>query len=326
MALAAGLVLGIGLLILLLRTVRGDLLARAFTDVNFTYLLLAALPFLLTFGVKVTRWGLLFGRDSPGWCTLFGAISVGYGVNTIVPLRLGEVVTAYWIRGRSEIGMARALGTIAVERVTDGVAVLLILVVFAPTVAFPPALVAPTVIVGAVMVAGLAGLTVVAVVSVPRDGVTTAILSRLENTPLRLILPVVGQAVGGARALRDPVALTLYVCYTAVIWISNSVLFWLLVRAFHINVPVSAGFLLTGVLFLGMAVPSSPGYLGVYDYLMVLTLGLYKIGHVPAIAAALASHFINVVPVTVVGLLLLAHHGAGRVFRIAVAADRGGQS
>ncbi len=322
LALVAGLVLGVGLLVLLLRTVSGDVLASAFAHVDYTYLLIALVPFLLTFGIKVTRWGLLFGQDSPTWWTLFGAISVGYGVNTVLPLRLGEVVTAYWVRDRSRVGMARALGTIAVERITDGVAVLLILVVFAPTVAFPRALVAPTIVVGGLMVAGLAALVVVALMSAPEAGWAQRIIARFRETPLRVVVEMLGQALTGVRALRDPGALSLYLAYTVIIWVSNSVLFWLLVRAFHLDVPLSAGFLLTGVLFLGMAVPSSPGYLGVFDYLMVLTLSLYDVRHGPAVAAALAAHFINFVPVTVVGLLLLARHGETLVLSLASRSSR----
>lgn len=299
-----------------------DLLARAFAQVDYTYLLIALVPFLLTFGIKVTRWGLLFGRDAPTWRALFEAISVGYGVNTILPLRLGEVITAYWVRDRSQVGMARTLGTIAVERITDGVAVLLILVVFAPTVAFPPALIAPTVVIGGLMVAGLASLVVVALVSEPQAGWMERAILRLRATPLRLVVDMLAQAFTGVRALRQPSAFSLYLLYTVIIWVSNSVLFWLLVRAFHLDVPLSAGFLLTGVLFLGMAVPSSPGYLGVFDYLMVLTLSLYNVKHADAVAAALAAHFINFVPVTIVGLALLAWHGQGVALNLAAWSGR----
>ena len=71
------------------------MLGRAFSNVDYRFLALALIPFVLTFAVKVTRWVLLFGADSPRWRTLFEAICVGYGVNTVVPLRAGEIVTAY---------------------------------------------------------------------------------------------------------------------------------------------------------------------------------------------------------------------------------------
>jgi uncharacterized protein (TIRG00374 family) len=301
-------------------------LAHAFSSADYRYLILAAIPFAVILCVKVSRWGLLFGPGAPSWSTLFGAISVGYGVNTIVPFRIGEAVTAYWVRDRAGVSMVRTLGTVAVERITDGVSVLLILVIFAPTVSFPAAWVGPTVLVGAVLVAALGLLIVIAAVPRQERAWLQHIARRLHQSPARLLVEPVGHAFAGVRALRNPSALALYVGYTAVIWVGNSILFWLLVRAFHLNVPLSAGFLLTGVLFLGMAVPSSPGYLGVFDYLMVITLSLYHVARGPAVAAALAAHVINFVPVTVVGLLLLAHHGAGRAFGLLVASQRTEQS
>lgn len=308
-ALVAGLALGVALLVLLLRTVSPGLLAHAFASVDYRYLVLAIIPFLMTIGIKVSRWVLLFGSDAPTWRTLFEAICVGYGVNTVVPLRAGEVVTAYWVRDRTGLSMMRTLGTIAVERVTDGVSVLAILVLFAPTVAFPAQLVGPTVAVGALLAFALVGLVALVGFSPSERGRISVWVERWRRTPARIVIDALAQALEGVRALRGRYALSLYVVYTLVIWVSNSLLFWLLARAFQLDVPLSAGFLLTGVLFLGMAVPSSPGYLGVFDYLMVLTLGLYSVPRGQAVAAALATHFIFFVPVTVVGLMLLAHHG-----------------
>jgi uncharacterized membrane protein YbhN (UPF0104 family) len=80
-------------------------------------------------------------------------------------------------------------------------------------------------------------------------------------------------------------------------------------RAFHIDAPLTAGILLTAVLNLGMSVPSSPGYLGVFDFLMVLTLGLYGVHRTPALAAALAFHAIAFVPVTIIGLVYIVRSG-----------------
>lgn len=314
--LVIGLLLGIALLVLLLRTVSPATLGRAFAGADYWYLAAGMLPFVLILGAKVSRWQLLFGPGPPRWWTLFGAISVGYAVNTVVPLRMGEIVTAYWVRDRESVGMAKTLGTVAVERVTDGLAVLLLLVLFAPTVAFPPALLVPVVAVGAALLVLLAILLGAAVVSAGERAWLRRLDTRLRETRARVLAEWISQAFAGTRAIADPRRFLLYLLYTAFIWSANSVLLWLLVRAFHLDVPLAGGFLLTGVLFLGMAVPSSPGYLGVFDYLMVLMLGLYGVAHGPAVAAALAAHVVTFVPVTVVGLLLLAHHGAGRALGV----------
>src|SRR5206468_11907746 len=119
----------------------------------------------------------------------------------------------------------------------------------------------------------------------------TGLLERLEGSRLRVVAGVLRQALAGLSALRGR-SFALFVLYTAVIWISNGLLLWLIARAFHLDVPLVAGFLLTGVLLPGMAVPSSPGYIGIFDYLMVLTLGLYGEPHARSVAAAFAAHVI----------------------------------
>lgn len=310
----AGIAFGLFLLIALLRSVDPARFGAAFRQADYLYVLLALIPFCAIIAVKVVRWALLFGTDAPSFSALFGALNAGYAVNTLVPLRLGELVTAYWVRDASGIGMVRVLGTIAVERVTDGFAVFTILLVTAPTVAFPRRLVAPALTLGVLLAVALAVMALIAVTS---GSWLEPLLLRLEGTRARLGASMVRQAVEGLRALRDPSALALYAVYTAVIWGCNAVLLWLVARAFHLDVPLGAGFLLTGVLYLGMAVPSSPGYIGVFDYLMVLTLGLYGAAHDRAVAAALAAHFINFVPVTVVGLIVLGRHGLSRAINLA---------
>jgi uncharacterized protein (TIRG00374 family) len=130
-------------------------------------------------------------------------------------------------------------------------------------------------------------------------------MRRLETGRAAPAGRAVRQIVEGLQALRHGRSLLLVLGYTIVIWATNVLFGWLLLRAFHIEVPVAGAALLTAVLNLGMAVPSSPGYVGVYEYLMVLTLGLYQIARAPALAAALILHLIAFGVVTVVGLVYI---------------------
>jgi len=114
------------------------------------------------------------------------------------------------------------------------------------------------------------------------------------------------QVVRGLAALQSPRSLAMIVGYTLIIWICNALFAWLLLAAFHISVSVAAGALVTAVLNLGMAVPSSPGYVGVFEYLFVITVGLYGVARTPALAAALTLHVIAFGPATIVGLIYIA--------------------
>lgn len=304
--LVAGTVLGVLLLVLLLRSVNFDQLGGALSGADYGLLALALIPFLANWLLKLPRWALLFGEDAPDWDTLFGAMSVGYAINALLPLRLGELVRAYWVRDRAGTSMVQTLSTIALERVVDGVTLIIILLILLPTVAFPSDLSGPAVTLGAVFVAVFIGMLALAFTARHEESVLSRRLRRLEGGRAAPLARILRQVVSGLGSLQSPRSLALIVGYTLVIWITNALFAWLLLAAFHISAPLAAGALLTAVLNLGMAVPSSPGYVGVFEYLFVITVGLYGVARTPALAAALSLHVIAFGPVTVVGLIYIA--------------------
>jgi glycosyltransferase 2 family protein len=307
--LIGGTVLGVVLFVLLLRSVDLGRLGSDFSNAEYAVLIIAAPLFLINFFLRIPRWGLLFGKDPPNFDTLFGATNVGYAINFLLPARLGDIVRAYWIRDRTDYGMFQTLSTIALERVTDGMTLVLLLVIMAPTVAFPRKLLGPALLVGAGFVVAFVVMMVLAY-GATRDGhPLSRFLTRLEAGRGAVIAGIVRQLAAGLRVLHSTRAILLLVGYTAGIWASNSILLWLVLKAFHIEVPVTAGFLLTAVLNLGMAVPSTPGYIGVYDFLFVLMFQLYHMPKKPALAAALGMHAIAFIPFAVVGIVYLARAG-----------------
>jgi uncharacterized protein (TIRG00374 family) len=306
--LVAGMALGVALIVFLLRSVSLDKLAASFANVTYVYLVLTIPFYAVNLLLKVPRWAVLIGEDAPGFDTLFGAITVGYSVNTLLPLRLGDLVRAYWIRDRSDVGMVRALSTIALERVIDGVTVLGLFLVLAPTVDLPANVRRSAQVAGVLFVLALLAMIVLAYLS-ERENPFTRLLSRLDMGRGAIISRAVRQVVQGLRGLHDRRTIALVVFYTLVIWGSNCVILWLIIRAFHIDAPFAAGALGTAVVNLGMAVPSTPGYLGVFDYLTVVTLGLYGVNKTTALAAALIFHAIAFIPVTVIGIYYLARAG-----------------
>lgn len=304
----AGMGLGIGLIVLLLRSVDLGQLGNAFARVDYLYLSLALVAFAVNLLVKVPRWALLLGDEAPGFDTLFGAINVGYAVNSLLPARLGDIVRAYWVRDRAGLPMVRTLSTIALERVADGITVLLLFLILAPTVALPSGLRGSALGAGLLFVVVLVAMVLLAYGST-RDNRFSRFLATVESGRWGIVARVIRQVAGGLRALRSARTVVLLIVYTGVIWGANALLLWLVVRAFHLNAPLAAGVLGNSVVSLGMTVPSTPGYIGVFDYLIVVTLGLYGIHKTPALAAALVFHAIAFVPVTVIGIVYLARAG-----------------
>lgn len=306
--LLAGMALGVGLIVFLLRSVNLDQLGTDFSNADYRFLVIALFAFCVNLYLKVPRWALLLGEDAPNFDTLFGAINVGYAVNSLLPLRLGDLVRAYWLRDRAGTSMVRALSTIALERVSDGIAVLLLFLLIAPTVSFPAALRGSALAAGALFIAVLVVMVVLAY-SATHETRFSGLLRRLHEGRWSILGKAIDQIVFGLRALHSTRSVLLLVLYTAVIWLANALVLWSVVRAFHLDAPFSAGILGNSVVSLGMTVPSTPGYLGVFDYLIVVTLGLYGIHKTPALAAALIFHAIAFVPVTIIGIIYIARAG-----------------
>lgn len=321
--LAAGAVLGAVLLVLLLRSVNPGALGNAIGGADHTLFVISLLPWLINWLLKVPRWALLFGPESPSWDPLFGALNVGYALNTLLPARLGELVRAYWVRDRGGVSMVQALSTIALERVMDGVTLIILLLVVLPTVDFPHDLLAPAFTLGAAFIVVLLAMAVVVYGSARRPETMERFFGRLESGRAAPLGRAGRQIMAGLQVLRSPRSVLLLIGYQVIIWGSNVAFAALLLAAFHISVPLPAAALLIAVLNLGMAVPSSPGYVGIFEYLVVLTLGLFSVGRAPALAYALTLHFIAFAPITVVGLLYIARTLGSTVQLLRMSVNRG---
>ena len=67
---------------------------------------------------------------------------------------------------------------------------------------------------------------------------------------------------------------------------------------------IAAGIITLAVVNYGLLVPSSPGFVGLFQGLTILALGLYNIGEETAFAASIAIHFCQFLPVTLWGIYI----------------------
>src|SRR3990170_6531590 len=103
------------------RTDLGEL-ADALADANYWWVAPAIAVWFLAAIVRSLRWHyLLRGLASLSTATLYPIVIIGYMANNLLPLRTGEIVRAYVLGERHKVSKMSTLGTIAVERVFDGV-------------------------------------------------------------------------------------------------------------------------------------------------------------------------------------------------------------
>jgi uncharacterized protein (TIRG00374 family) len=308
------------------------LLFFAFRGVNWSTMLgrlsrgrldLLTLAFLTMSGsyfVRALRWRLLLSvekRIAP--LTVFWATAVGYLGNNFLPARAGELIRSGLLARKTGLSMSYVLATALVERVLDVVALVLISAV---AVAALPSV--PLWLVGATR-----ALTVLAVFAV----LVFIVLPRLEKQIQRLLARIMGatplqgrlsgllqQFLLGMRAFQHLTRGAGFAGLTCVIWLADSLAMLLVARAFHLTLALPQALVLIAALGLSSAAPSTPGYVGIYQFVAVTVLAPFGFARDEALAFILAAQAVIYAVVIVWGALGLWSLGV-RSLRGAVAAD-----
>ena len=105
----------------------------------------------------------------------------------------------------------------------------------------------------------------------------------------------------GLSVLRSPVRFLAVVWWTLLHWLTNALAFWLAFKAVHVAAPFSAALFLQGLIAIGVAIPSSPGFFGVWEAVATYGLGLFGVAESLAITWAVAFHILSFIPITIIG-------------------------
>jgi uncharacterized membrane protein YbhN (UPF0104 family) len=228
--------------------------------------------------VRAWRWRELFDGEAPGFWLLVRAVATGQTLNLTVPFRTGEVARVLMI-DRRKLDTA---GTVAIEKLMDAgfFAALCLLLPFLWVV--PKWLEKPR-----LSVIAMAGVYLIVVGLI-------AIALRITRFPRFIRIPPIKKVP------------FLFVT-TLAIGVSGVVVNDLVIRCLGIQTRFMAAVVLLVILQVGVAVPSTPGKLGVFQYLSVLGLSLFGVANASGLAFGLLMHLLVFLPtatITAVFLLL----------------------
>lgn len=102
---------------------------RALRTAHYGLLLLMLVPYLLSFWLRAVRWQFLLAPVKPvTFRNSFDAMMIGFWGNNLYPARAGEFLRAYAIARTEAISKSAAFATVVMERIWDGMTILLFLV------------------------------------------------------------------------------------------------------------------------------------------------------------------------------------------------------
>ncbi len=298
--LALGLVLSLGCGYLAVRGVEWSEVVRAFGAVDLGILILATVWLGLVFLLRAYRWQLLVAPVAHVPVSVFfSATLIGFMGNNILPLRAGEVLRLYALARLGPVSMSSALATGTLDRVFDMLIVSLFLGLSLPLI---PALEGyiTTNVLFLSLVVGLLGAGWWLV-----RGENPKWVGRL---PQRM-QPRVEEFLGSLHVLRSGPLLLKTVLVSAVIWGGMVIYYWLLLYACAFSLPIEAALIVLLVLAVGVALPAAPGFVGVFQYAVVLALSFFSVSKEDALSFSIVAHLAQYIPVTLGGLFLLFRSG-----------------
>ena len=289
----------------------------ALAEANYWWIIPAIVAYFIAVYFRTTRWHFLLSPmkviDNR---RLFPAVVIGYMANNLLPVRLGEFVRAYVVGRREGVPKAAALATILIERVFDGVFLIVLAFVvwpflpvsgllgnFSDSTGIPQALLVAVISIPFV----LALLAFCAIAMSPRLG-TLLIKIGLVFIPGKLKGAVGTLAAGflsGMAALRNPRRVVTMALLTAPIWLMEGAMYWLIAMGFRLGLGYHAVLLTTSTSNLATSLPSSAGGVGPFEYATRVTLEAMSVPTELGAAYAIVLHVVLLAPVTLLGCLFL---------------------
>ncbi len=280
-------------------------------SVELWWLVPALLMYFAGVWLRAVRWSILL-RPLTREVTskaLFPTVVVGYMANNVLPLRAGEIVRSYLVGQQYGVRKTAVLATIAVERIFDGFTMLGFMLVATAFVSFTSQLQHLAIIAFIVFTVLLIGLFLLTLGGDLIDRLLQIILGPLPTRVADTVQRMTESFLGGLGVFRDRGDLLRVATYSLLAWLCEASMYYLIARGFSEVIReamgIGATLMTTGVANMATLIPSSPGYIGQFEFGVRLVLnGALGVPEAQALAYAILVHAALYFPITLWGIVI----------------------
>jgi hypothetical protein len=213
---------------------------------------------------RAQRWVVLLDQDAR-LVDAFWAQGVGYLFTNVLPLRLGEPARVLVMAARCRMPLMQVATTAVVERLLDTATIVLALLAVLPWMQVPVLVLRVGVACGVALV--LALVLVLGVVRFPHTGerLWRALGAWLPRLPVEAMVARWHEVVRGLRPLTHWQKALPAGGWSLACWVLSIAMYWCVIRAFQADGTfLEATFMVVALAF-AVAVPSSPGFIGIFQ-------------------------------------------------------------
>jgi uncharacterized protein (TIRG00374 family) len=290
----------------------GEALAQA----NYLMLIPSTLFVLLHLYFRTVRWQwLLKPLGEVSFWPAFRGLVIGITGNALLPARAGEFLRAYVLGRRTGLSKSGVFATLVVERIFDGLTVLLVLLAVVIW-GVQDQILKTAGILGAIFYVG--AMIALLLFMTKRHWIDTLVNKFL---PQKWTQPVLGLLDGfgsGLAVLKSPYQLLMVTFWNILTWVVIPISFWFALQAFDfgVAVPWQAAVLMLPLMALGLTIPGAPGGVGAVQAAVKVTLDITFAGLAVApnfaesvAAASIVIHASQFIPEIIPGIISFFYEG-----------------
>jgi hypothetical protein len=283
--------------------------SAALAGANPVWVAAAMLIYAANLTVRAWRWQVILRPVAAiPYPIVARALLVGYGLNAVMPARLGELFRAEFFKKTFGLSRIWGLTSIVIERLFDGVTVICCLAVgllFAAAAKPNSGLLIKVLVTGS----GVFGAVLVAAFFLSGSKMSR-IVGRFPRLSAQLAMVQQGLEILRTWRTLEVVAITL------IVYVADSLTLWLLVKAVGLTLGFSDTLVLLGTASLSTLVPSGPAFLGTLQFGYALAVEFAGGARALGIAAATLAQLCLLLPLALIAAGILVHGSGTALFTI----------
>jgi uncharacterized protein (TIRG00374 family) len=307
-----GLLISVVCLWLAFRNVPLTQFLGALESVKPAYLALAAGFQFLAVVARGVRWQSILNGGVQFRTTFFGH-GIGFLFNNILPFRAGEVARTIAVSDWASQPFFKIGSSVLLERLIDMTVVVLGLVLVLPFMQVEMAVLRAGLILGAVAFGGVALLFAAAWRPQSGGKVVEWLLDRVPMLPRAQVMGWFEQLIDGVKVLTSARQIGRMVLWSIISWVFSILLYFSVIQSFQPQASLVEATFVVVALSLSISIPSSPGFLGVFQYVgmqaLVLPFG-DKYDHATALAAVMVAYLVYYIGTSLIGVISLQGFGS----------------
>jgi uncharacterized protein (TIRG00374 family) len=314
------------------RNVPVNELLEYLTTINYVWIIPTVAAILFAFGLRAARWRFILASSYPvGFWQSFHPLMIGFMINCVLPGRVGEFARPLVLNRKETVPVSTGLATVAVERTFDLIILLVLFLAVSSFVQIAPGFnvtfggyrldyeVLATVFngmlkIGALMVIGLLLVTLGKtrelanrlILSAPELLFFASTSSRnwLKEKVCHPAVRIIENIASGMALIKDPKRIIICIIYSLAVWFFTALSYYLFsIGCPQINLTLSEITAMMVIICFVIALPSVPGYWGLWEAGGVFAMLLLGVSENEAAGYTLANHAVQIVPVVLVGLV-----------------------